>query len=65
MLRISIHGLQHLLSQHQMARTTANALEVALAFILTVLMASISYRFFELRILRYKKRFEFIRTRSI
>jgi peptidoglycan/LPS O-acetylase OafA/YrhL len=65
MLRISIHTLQHLLSSHQIARTMANALEVALAFVLTVLLASISYRFFESPILRYKKRFEFIRTRLV
>jgi peptidoglycan/LPS O-acetylase OafA/YrhL len=65
MLRISNRALQPLLRSHQVARTTTNALEVALAFVLTVLLASLSYRFFELPILRYKKRFEFIRTRSI
>jgi len=65
MLRISNRALQPLLRSHQVARTTTNALEVALAFVLTVLLASVSYRFFELPILRYKKRFEFIRTRSI
>jgi peptidoglycan/LPS O-acetylase OafA/YrhL len=65
MLRISIRAFQHLLHTHQVASTTTNALEVALAFVLTVLLASISYRFFESPILGYKKRFEFIRTRSI
>ena len=65
MLRISNRALQPLLRSHQVARTTTNALEVALAIVLTVLLASVSYRFFELPILRYKKRFEFIRTRSI
>ena len=64
-LRISIRAIQHLLRGHQVARTTTNALEVALAFVLTVLLASASYRFFESPILRYKNRFEFIRTRSI
>ena len=65
MLRISIHGLQQLLSRYQIASTTANALEVALGFVLTVLAASISYWFFEVPILSYKKHFEFIPTRSI
>jgi peptidoglycan/LPS O-acetylase OafA/YrhL len=65
MLRISIRALPHLLRNRQLAQTTTNALEVVLAFVLTVLLASFSYRFFESPILRYKKRFEFIRTRSI
>jgi peptidoglycan/LPS O-acetylase OafA/YrhL len=65
MLHISIRALKRLLRTHQVASTTTNALEVALAFVLTVLLASFSYRFFESPILRYKKRFEFIRTRSI
>lgn len=65
MLRASSLLLRHMLSGYQIVRTTANALEVALAFVLTVLLASISYRFFESPILRYKKRFEFIRTRSL
>jgi peptidoglycan/LPS O-acetylase OafA/YrhL len=65
MLRVSIRALPHLLRRHQLAKTTTNALEVALAFVLTVLLASLSYRFFELPILRYKKRFEFIQTRAI
>jgi peptidoglycan/LPS O-acetylase OafA/YrhL len=65
MLRISIRALPHLLPSHRLARTTTNALEVALAFVLTVLLAAFSYRFFETPILRYKKRFEFIRTRSV
>ncbi len=62
---VSIHIVHRLTSGHQIARMTTNALEVAFAFILTVLLASISYRFFESPILRYKKRFEVIRTRSV
>ncbi|MDQ2834410.1 MAG: acyltransferase [Acidobacteriota bacterium] len=65
MLRAAVHILPFLLRGHQIARTTANALELALAFVLTVLLASLSYRFFEAPILRYKKRFEFIRTRAV
>jgi peptidoglycan/LPS O-acetylase OafA/YrhL len=65
MLRLSIYIVHRLTSGHQIARMTTNALEVAFAFILTVLLASISYRFFESPILRYKKRFEVIRTRSV
>jgi peptidoglycan/LPS O-acetylase OafA/YrhL len=65
MLRVSIRALPHLLRRHQLTKATTNALEVAIAFVLTVLLASLSYRFFELPILRYKKRFEFIQTRAI
>jgi peptidoglycan/LPS O-acetylase OafA/YrhL len=64
-LRLSIRAIQRLIGHHQIEKTTANAVELALALVLTVLMASLSYRFFEAPILRYKKRFEFIRTRSI
>jgi peptidoglycan/LPS O-acetylase OafA/YrhL len=65
MLRISIRLLRNLMSSHQVAKTPANAIELALALVFTILLASLSYRFFESPILRYKKRFEFVRTRSV
>jgi len=65
MLEVSVRALRPRFISHQTTRTTANAMELALAFVLTVLTASLSYRFFEAPILRFKKRFEFVRTRSI
>ncbi len=44
-------------------RPFSASLRDALAFVLTVLVASLSYRYFEKPILRFKQRFEVIRTR--
>lgn len=40
-------------------------LRAALALPCTILVATLSYRYFEAPILRYKKRFEFVRTRAV
>jgi peptidoglycan/LPS O-acetylase OafA/YrhL len=65
MWRVSLRVVQHMLSLHPLKMPLANALEVLLAFVLTVGMAALSYRFFESPILRYKNHFEYIKTRSI
>jgi len=54
--------VSYLLKNHQTTRTTTVVIQSATAFVLTILMASISFRFFEAPVLRYKKRFEFIPT---
>lgn len=64
MLRVSLIVLQHAGLQ-PLKVPLANGLELLLALILTMGVASISYRFFESPILRYKKHFEYIKTRSI
>ena len=64
MLRVSVRVLQHALNAQRMGMPLDNALELLLGFVLTVAMASVSYRLFELPILRYKNRFEYIQTRS-
>jgi peptidoglycan/LPS O-acetylase OafA/YrhL len=65
MLRVSLRVLEHALGAQQMKKPVGNALELLLGFVLTVAIASVSYRLFELPILRYKHRFEVIRTRTI
>jgi peptidoglycan/LPS O-acetylase OafA/YrhL len=64
MLRVSLRVLEHGLGSEQMKTPVGNTLELLLGFVLTVAMASVSYRFFESPILRYKNYFEYIRTRS-
>ncbi len=55
----------HLFGPQRIEQPAFNALFVIVGLLYTVLTASISYRFFEAPILRYKRRFEFIRSRSI
>jgi peptidoglycan/LPS O-acetylase OafA/YrhL len=64
MLRVSLRVL-YALGPQQMKTPVGDTLELLLGFVLTVAMASVSYRFFESPILRFKSRFEYIRTRSI
>jgi peptidoglycan/LPS O-acetylase OafA/YrhL len=64
-LRVSARVLEHVLGAQQMKKPVGNALELLLGFILTLAIASVSYRFFESPILRYKSHFEYIRTRLI
>jgi peptidoglycan/LPS O-acetylase OafA/YrhL len=65
MLRVSLRVLQHVLGPQLMKTPVGNTLELLIGFALTVAMASVSYRFFESPILRFKSRFEYIRTRSV
>ena len=54
-----------LVSHHLVPQAVALGLRMIAAFLLTVILAALSYRFFEAPILRYKKRFEVIRTRPV
>ena len=54
-----------LVSHHLVPPAVALGLRMIVAFLLTVILAALSYRFFEAPILRYKKRFEVIRTRPV
>ena len=54
-----------LVSHHHVPLAVALGLRMIVAFLLTVILAALSYRFFEAPILRYKKRFEVIRTRPV
>ena len=54
-----------LVSHHHVPLAVALGLRMIVAFLLTVILAGLSYRFFEAPILRYKKRFEVIRTRPV
>jgi peptidoglycan/LPS O-acetylase OafA/YrhL len=65
MLRIAIRLVQKISRQHHIPGAVHGALILALAFVLTVMLAALSYRFFESPILRFKKRFEFVRTRTV
>jgi peptidoglycan/LPS O-acetylase OafA/YrhL len=64
MLRLSLGVLRHVLGFQWMQTPEGSVFELLFALVLTVAIASVSYRFFELPILRYKSRFEYIRTRS-
>ena len=57
MLRVSFRALQHALGAEQMKTPLGNTVELLLGFVLTAAMASVSYRFFESPILRYKNHF--------
>jgi peptidoglycan/LPS O-acetylase OafA/YrhL len=54
-----------LISRHLLSPPLTEGLMTIAAFLLTVGLASLSYRFFEAPILRFKKRFEVIRTRAV
>jgi peptidoglycan/LPS O-acetylase OafA/YrhL len=59
----AVHAARLLVSRHLLTPLLARGLMAVAAFLLTVVVASLSYRFFEAPILRFKKRFEVIRTR--
>jgi peptidoglycan/LPS O-acetylase OafA/YrhL len=61
----ALHVARLLASRHLLPDPVARGIMAIAAFLLTVLVASLSYRFFEAPILRYKKRFEVIRTRPV
>jgi peptidoglycan/LPS O-acetylase OafA/YrhL len=54
-----------LVSHHLLPEIVAQGLMLIVALLLTTVLAYLSYRFFEAPILRYKKRFEVIRTRPV
>lgn len=64
MLRVSLRILQHVLGFQRMQTPEGNMLDLLFGLVLTVAIASVSYRLFESPILRFKSRFEYIRTRS-
>ena len=61
MLSLCTKGLQHL---PQVSVVLGSLVRLVLAFMLTVLCASASWKWFESPILRFKRRFEVIATRS-
>ena len=65
MLRLSSHVVERLIARAPSLAGSANVLQLLLAFALTVIAAALSYRFFEAPILKFKSRFEYIRTRSV
>jgi peptidoglycan/LPS O-acetylase OafA/YrhL len=61
----AVHIARSLVGRQLLSPLLARSLMGIAAFAVTVLVASLSYRFFEAPILRYKKRFEVIRTRPV
>jgi peptidoglycan/LPS O-acetylase OafA/YrhL len=61
----AVHAARLLVSQHLLPPLLVRGVMALAAFLLTVVLASLSYRFFEAPILRFKKRFEVIRTRAV
>jgi peptidoglycan/LPS O-acetylase OafA/YrhL len=61
----AVHTARLLVARQLLSPLFARSLMAIAAFGFTVLVASLSYRFFEAPILRYKKRFEVIRTRPV
>jgi peptidoglycan/LPS O-acetylase OafA/YrhL len=63
MIRITIHLLHRITSHHAVPGPVQSGFILTVAFVLTMILAGLSYRFFEAPILRFKTRFEFVRTR--
>jgi peptidoglycan/LPS O-acetylase OafA/YrhL len=61
----AVHAARSVVSRHLLPPLLARGLMAVAAFLLTVVLASLSYRFFEAPILRFKRRFEVIRTRPV
>jgi peptidoglycan/LPS O-acetylase OafA/YrhL len=61
-LRVAVRALRHF-THGYLPKPLTNLFEILLALCLTIACAAASYRFFEAPILRYKNRFEFVRTR--
>jgi peptidoglycan/LPS O-acetylase OafA/YrhL len=61
----AVHAARLLVSQHLFQPLLARGVMAIAAFLLTVVLASLSYRFFEAPILRFKKRFEVVRTSAV
>jgi peptidoglycan/LPS O-acetylase OafA/YrhL len=65
----AIHAIEFLdvyLTRHASPSLRPSAVvDIPISLALTILVASLSYRYFEAPILRYKKRFEMIRTRPV
>jgi len=62
---VALHAANLLVGRHLLTPPLARGVMGVVAFALTVGLASLSYRFFEAPILRFKKRFEVIRTRPV
>jgi peptidoglycan/LPS O-acetylase OafA/YrhL len=61
----AVHVGRALASRYLVPPLVARRIMMAVAFALTIVIASISYHFFEAPILRYKRRFEVIRSRPV
>jgi peptidoglycan/LPS O-acetylase OafA/YrhL len=59
------HAGRQIASRHPLPPFLTQGLMAIAAFLLTIILASLSYRFFEAPILRYKKRFEVVRSRPV
>ena len=61
----AVHAARLIVSHHILPPLLARGVMAIAAFLVTIGIASLSYRFFEAPILRFKKRFEVIRTRPV
>jgi peptidoglycan/LPS O-acetylase OafA/YrhL len=64
-LAAAAHMNRLLTSRQLLSLPLARGVTAMTAFLFTIILASLSYRFFEAPILRFKKRFEVIRTRPV